>query len=109
MTPYTGIMAPSTLDAINAEAQRIQFTRTALTAIAGITFGIGWLTCQFFAWFWLILAWLMAGVKEGWRSAKQHNAPRPPLPPEGVLQRENAELRQLVQALRNDLASRRQK
>lgn len=110
MAPYTGIMAPSTLDAITAEAREIHFTRTVLTAIAAVLFAFGWVLCQVVTWAWLCLAWIMAAVKTGWRSAKAYNAPKPPLPPAGVLERENAALRQELQALRTSMtaANRRQ-
>lgn len=97
-------MAPH-LAVISAEARKIYFTRTILSVFAAIFFGLGWLLCHVVTWTWLSIAWSMAAMKVGWKSAQAHSAPKPPLPPQEAVLRENTELRQTVQALRNDLAS----
>jgi hypothetical protein len=55
---------------ITREARDIHFWRTALTVIAGLLFGIGWVAYKALAAIWFVLAWCAAAVKVGWREAR---------------------------------------
>lgn len=93
------------LDSISGEARKIELTRTALTVFAAVFFGIGWVVYHIAAWSWLIVAWVMAAVKVGWQSAKVSSRPKPPPVPQELVMRENAELREMIQAQRNIIDS----
>jgi hypothetical protein len=47
-----------------------RITREALTVIAGLLFGIGWVAYKALAAIWFVLAWCAAAVKVGWREAR---------------------------------------
>lgn len=55
---------------ISAEAQQVKFWRTALTVVAAVLFGLGWLAFKAFAVAWLAAAWSAVAVREGWREAR---------------------------------------
>jgi hypothetical protein len=61
-------------DRITTEAREIHFWRTVLTLIAGLLFGIGWVTRKTFTVLWFGCAWSAAAVKVGWQAAGD---PRP--------------------------------
>lgn len=58
-------------DRITAEARQIRFWRTVLTVIAGLLFGLGWLTCKVLRGLWLVVAWCSAAVKVGFQEARK--------------------------------------
>lgn len=58
------------VDAITAQARQVRFGRVALTVIAAVLFGIGWLTARLFGALWLALAWTGVAVREGWRAGR---------------------------------------
>lgn len=70
------------VDEITAQAREIHFWRTVLMVIAGVLFGIGWLTAKTFAVLWLAAAWSATAVKVGWREGRARGAdPRGPSGP----------------------------
>lgn len=58
---------------ITVEARETHFWRTVLTALAGLLYGLGWLTYKLFAGIWFVMAWGGAAVKIGWREAHSHH------------------------------------
>ena len=58
------------LDRIERRARHARPGRVLLTLIAGLLFGLGWLTCKACAVTWLAAAWCASAVIEGWQSAK---------------------------------------
>lgn len=58
------------VDRINAEARKVEFTRTVLTVLAGLLYGVGWVTAKTFAVLWLALAWSATAVRVGWVEAR---------------------------------------
>lgn len=54
---------------ISVEARQIHFRRALLTAVAGLLYGLGWLSYKTLAGVWFVLAWCAAAVKVGWREA----------------------------------------
>lgn len=59
---------------ITAEAQKVNFTRAFLTALAALLYAAGWTARKVFVVLWLVAAWSWAAVKLGWQEA----APKPP-------------------------------
>lgn len=57
-------------DRITAEARQIHFWRTVLTVVAGLLFGLGWISYKAVAGLWLVAAWCAAAVKVGWQEAR---------------------------------------
>jgi hypothetical protein len=69
-------MAASLLERIPAEeitrqAREVHFRRTALTVIAAVLFGLGWLAAKLLTGAWLALAWSVVAVREGWREGRR--------------------------------------
>lgn len=60
---------------ITAEARETHFWRTALTVVAGLLFGLGWITYKTFAALWFAAAWSGAAVKVGWQEARSGARP----------------------------------
>lgn len=58
------------LNRITEHARQVQFTRTALTVLAGLLFGLGWLVAKVFGVLWLALAWSVTAVRLGWVEAR---------------------------------------
>lgn len=56
---------------INRQAREIHFWRTVLTLLAGLLFGLGWLTAKAFAVLWLAMTWTAVAVKVGWQEARK--------------------------------------
>jgi hypothetical protein len=54
---------------ITVEARQVHFWRTVLTVVAGILYGVGWLTYKVLAGTWFVLAWCGAAVRVGWQEA----------------------------------------
>lgn len=55
---------------ITAEARETHFWRTVLTVIAGLLFGVGWITYKTVAGLWFVAAWIGTAVKVGWQEAR---------------------------------------
>lgn len=55
---------------ITVEARQIHFWRTVLTVVAGLLFGLGWISYKAVAGLWLVAAWSAAAVKVGWQEAR---------------------------------------
>ena len=57
------------LDEITAQARQVRPGRTLLTVVAGVLFGLGWVTAKAFAAVWLAFTWSWAAVHVGWTAA----------------------------------------
>ena len=57
------------LDEITEQAQQVRPGRTALTLIAAVLYGLGWITARVFAAGWLAAVWSAVAVREGWRAS----------------------------------------
>lgn len=55
---------------ITSQAQQVRFWRSALTVLAAVLFGLGWLAFKAFAVAWLAAVWSAVAVREGWREAR---------------------------------------
>ncbi len=58
------------VERITAEAREAQFGHTALTLIAGVLYGLGWVVGKAFGLVWLALAWAWTAVKLGFTEAR---------------------------------------
>ena len=58
------------LDQITAQARQVRFSRTLLTVIAALLFGLGWLVAKAFGVLWLAVAWSATAVKVGWQEGR---------------------------------------
>lgn len=58
------------VDRITAQARELHFWRTVLTVLAGLLYGVGWVTYKTFAVTWFVLTWCAVAVKVGWVDAK---------------------------------------
>jgi hypothetical protein len=59
------------VDDITTRAKEIQFGRVFLTALAGVFYGIGWITARVFGVIWLALTWSAVAVKVGWQEGRR--------------------------------------
>ena len=57
------------VDDITAKARDVRPGRTALTVVAAVLFGVGWLTARVFSVLWLAFTWSWVAVREGWRAS----------------------------------------
>jgi len=64
------------LDRITKQAREIRFSRVLLTVLAGIFYGIGWITARGFGVLWLALTWSAVAVKVGWQEGRRKSAPK---------------------------------
>jgi hypothetical protein len=55
---------------ITREAREVRFGRTVLAVIAGLLYGIGWMTAKLFSVVWFAVAWAGTAVKIGWVDAR---------------------------------------
>lgn len=55
---------------ITVEARQVHFWRTVLTVVAGLLFGLGFITYKTFAALRFAAAWAGAAVKVGWQEAR---------------------------------------
>jgi hypothetical protein len=62
------------LDEITVQARQARPGRAALTVIAAVLFGLGWVACRALAGAWFVIAWCGAAVAEGWQSARRAGA-----------------------------------
>jgi uncharacterized membrane protein YdjX (TVP38/TMEM64 family) len=67
----TAVLERVPVDRITAEARAAHPGRVLLTLIAGVLYGLGWLTAKTAAVAWLALAWSFAAVKVGWQDARR--------------------------------------
>lgn len=56
---------------ITDRARQIQFSRVALTVLAGFFYGIGWITAKTFGVIWLAMTWTAVAVKVGWQEGRR--------------------------------------
>jgi len=63
------------VDDITTRAKEIHFGRVMLTILAGIFYGIGWITARTFGVLWLALTWSAVAVKVGWQEGRK-SAPK---------------------------------
>lgn len=59
-------------DRITREAREVHFTRTALTALAGLLWLIGFAMAKAFALVWFAAAWAWTAIRLGWSDARPH-------------------------------------
>ena len=57
------------LDEITEQARQVRPARTALTVVAAVLFGLGWIGARVFAVAWLSVMWCGVAVREGWRAS----------------------------------------
>lgn len=57
-------------DRITEQARQVEFTRTVLTVLAGLLYGLGWVTAKTLTGLWLVLAWSATAVRLGWVEAR---------------------------------------
>ena len=57
------------VDSITARAKEVRPGHAALTLIAAVLFGVGWVVCKIFAVLWLSAAWAWTATVMGWRQA----------------------------------------
>lgn len=57
-------------DRITVEAREVRFWRTVLTVVAGLLYGLGWLSYKALAGLWFVAAWCAAAVRVGWQEAR---------------------------------------
>jgi len=58
-------------DRITVEARQVHFWRTVATVLAGLLFGVGWLTAKTFGLLWFAAAWSFTAVRVGWREGRK--------------------------------------
>lgn len=74
----TALLDRVPVDQISEQAREVRFSRTLLTVIAGILFGLGWVVAKAFGLAWLALAWSATAVKVGWQEGRApHGRPGP--------------------------------
>lgn len=61
---------------ITARARQIQFSRVLLTVLAGVFYGLGWITARTFGVIWLAMTWTAVAVKVGWTEGRRKPPPR---------------------------------
>lgn len=64
------MLQQATVDLIREEARALTPVRSLLTLIAAMLFGLGWCVAKAFGVVWLGIAWSLAAVKVGWKSAQ---------------------------------------
>ncbi|SEF34383.1 hypothetical protein SAMN05421837_107354 [Amycolatopsis pretoriensis] len=57
-------------DRINARAKALSAGRVALTVVAAVLFGLGWLIAKALGGAWFVLAWCFAAIQVGWNDAR---------------------------------------
>jgi len=55
---------------ITEEARGVRFGYTLLAVIAGLLYGLGWLTAKAFGLLWFAVAWAGVAIKLGWTDAR---------------------------------------
>jgi hypothetical protein len=70
----TAVLERVPVDRITAEAKDIQFWRTVLTVLAGLLYGLGWVTAKTFTVLWRAVVWVGVAVKVGWQDARKSEA-----------------------------------
>lgn len=61
---------------ITDRAKQIQFSRVALTVLAGFFYGLGWIAAKTFGVIWLAMTWTAVAVKVGWTEGRRKPLPR---------------------------------
>jgi hypothetical protein len=59
------------VDRITVEAHEVRPGRTLLLALAGLLYGIGWLTAKACGMLWFAAVWMGTAVKVGWVDARR--------------------------------------
>ena len=65
----TSVLDRVPVDEIGRRAAEVMPGRTLLTVLAGVLFGLGWVTAKAFGVLWLVLTWSWAAVGVGWQAA----------------------------------------
>jgi uncharacterized membrane protein YdjX (TVP38/TMEM64 family) len=76
------------VDEISTRAREARPGRVALTVIAGVLFGVGWVAAKTLGVVWLGVAWCFTAARLGWRDARGNQ------PSRASLREENERLRQ---------------
>lgn len=58
-------------DRITEQAKRVRFSRVALTILAGLLFGLGWLAAKTVTAVWFVLAWCVTAIRVGWQEGRK--------------------------------------
>lgn len=66
----TAILDRVPVEQITAQARQVGFWRTLLAVLAGLLFGLGWLTARFLGGLWLVLVWCAVAVRVGWQEGR---------------------------------------
>jgi uncharacterized membrane protein len=66
----TDVLDRVPVERISERARQVNPGRVALTVIAVVLFGLGWVTFKAFAGAWFVAAWCGSAVAEGWIAAK---------------------------------------
>jgi len=62
------------VDEISERARKVSFARTALTVLAGLLFGLGWVVARAFRVAWTAVVWCAVAVQVGWREGIARSA-----------------------------------
>lgn len=81
------------VDEITARAREAKPGRVALTVLAALLFGAGWVAAKSLAVAWLGVSWCFTAARLGWRDARGNQ------PSRASLREENARLRQQIARL----------
>ena len=81
------------VDQIGEQARQARPGRVALTVIAGVLFGAGWVVAKTLGTVWLGVAWCFTAARLGWREARGNR------PSRATLREENERLRQALARL----------
>jgi hypothetical protein len=81
------------VESITEQARQAKPGRVALTVIAGLLFGAGWVAAKTLAVAWLGMSWCFTAMRLGWREARGNQ------PSRATLREENARLREAVARL----------
>ena len=66
----------SVVDRITVEARQIHLGRAALTAVAAVLYGLGWLAAKAVIAVVLAAVWCAAAVRVGWADARRSDGRR---------------------------------
>jgi uncharacterized membrane protein YedE/YeeE len=75
----TALLDRVPVESITEQARQVRFGRAVLTLIAGVLFGLGWVTARALAVGWLAVAWSWTAFRVGFREGRR--GPRGPSEP----------------------------
>lgn len=74
MTFLDSVLTRVPTQEISRRAREVHFWRALATLLAGLLFGLGWLTAKAFGVVWLVLVWSAVAVRMGWQEARKPSA-----------------------------------